>query len=242
MLRRLLLAAALVLAVVGLLASPAGAHVELEPGEAVAGSTETLTFSFHHGKDGSATTALEVQLPEGATVVEIPTPPVSGFAGVHDDVANTVRWSGGSVPDGTEADVPVVVELPSTPGVSLFPTNQETEAGDLTWISEAAGETEAPRLTLVADPNATTSTTAATTRTTVAVTTTEAPLPGTTLEAAQRDDGSTNAAPWIIGSAIVAIAAIAVGGTILKRRAAAADASPDGPDGEPEDRGTDLGG
>jgi hypothetical protein len=76
----------------------------------------------------------------------------------------------------------------------------------------------APRLTLVADPDATTSTTAATTSTTAATTTTDE-LPGTTLEAQERDDGSTSAAPWVIGSAIAAVLAIAIGGTVLKRRA-----------------------
>lgn len=44
-------------------------------------------------------------------------------------------------------------------------------------------------------------------------------LPGTTLEAEERDDGGTNAAPWIIGSGIAAAVAVGVGGTILKRRA-----------------------
>lgn len=51
-------------------------------------------------------------------------------------------------------------------------------------------------------------------------TATTAGLPGTTLEADQRDDGTTDAAPWIIGSGLAAAAAIAVGGTVLKRRAA----------------------
>ena len=44
-------------------------------------------------------------------------------------------------------------------------------------------------------------------------------LPGTTLEAEERDDGGTDAAPWIIGSGIAAAVAVGVGGTILKRRA-----------------------
>lgn len=44
-------------------------------------------------------------------------------------------------------------------------------------------------------------------------------LPGTTLDAAQRDDGTTVAAPWLIGSGLAAAAAIGVGGLLLKRRA-----------------------
>lgn len=42
-------------------------------------------------------------------------------------------------------------------------------------------------------------------------------LPGTTLEAQERDD-STSLAPWLIGSGVAAAAAVAIGGTILKRR------------------------
>jgi len=43
-------------------------------------------------------------------------------------------------------------------------------------------------------------------------------LPGTTLEADARDDG-TSPAPWLIGSGIAAAVAVAVGGSLLKRRA-----------------------
>ena len=42
-------------------------------------------------------------------------------------------------------------------------------------------------------------------------------LPGTTLEAGQRDD-DTSLAPWLIGSGVAAVAVVAIGGTVLKRR------------------------
>lgn len=220
--RRALAVPLLALVAVLLLAAPAAAHVDLEPSEAVAGSEATLTFSFHHGKDGSATTGLEVLLPDGASVVEVP--PVDGWSSAVDPEANTVRWTGGSVPDGTEARFPVVVQLPPTPGVALFKTIQTTEAGELAWIDEAEGDDEgvnsAPRLTLVPDPNPTTTTTPPTTVTTEATTTTEDDerRAGTTLEAEQRDDGTSSPAPWLIGSGIAAIVAIGVGGMLLKRR------------------------
>ena len=222
MTRRLTLGLALIAGLLVAVAAPATAHVDLDPGEATAGSTITLTFSFHHGKDGAATTALEVQLPEGTSVVEVPPASAGGFTSEVDETGRTVRWSGGSVPDGTEARFPIVVTLPAEPGLALFPTVQETAAGELAWISPDEGEGEdqspAPRLTLVADPNATTTTTAPPT-TEPPTTTTERELPGTTLEAEERDDGTTNAAPWVIGSAIAALVAIAAGGTYLKRRA-----------------------
>jgi uncharacterized protein YcnI len=222
MLRRLPILTALAAAILLLLAGPAGAHVDLEPGEATAGSTATLTFSFHHGKDGTATTSLVVQVPEGATIVDVPAVP--GFTGEVDETGRIVTWSGGSVPDGTEAEFPLVVELPATPGVVLFPTVQETEAGELAWIGEEEGEGEdenpAPRLTLVADPNATTTTEGTTTTTEPPTTTTEDDdLPRTALEAEARDDGDSSLAPWLIGSGVAALAVIGGGGYLLKRRA-----------------------
>lgn len=216
---------ALALAVVLLLAAPAAAHVDLEPTEAVAGSQATLVFSFRHGKDGTATTGLEVLLPEGASVIEVP--PTAGWSSAVDPEAGTVRWTGGRVPDGTAASLPVVVQLPATPGVAIFKTIQSTEGGELAWIDEAEGDDEgvnsAPRLTLIADPNPTTTTTTPSTTTTEATTTTEVDddderRAGTTLEADQRDDGTSTPAPWLIGSGIAAIVAIGVGGTVLRRR------------------------
>lgn len=226
MMRRALAVPLLAAVAVLLLATPAAAHVDLEPTEAVAGSQATLTFSFHHGKDGTATTGLEVLMPEGTSIIEVP--PVDGWSSAVDPEAGTVRWTGGSVPDGTEGRFPVVVQLPPTPGVAIFKTIQSTVAGELAWIDEAAGDDEgvnaAPRLTLVANPDPTTTTTTTTTPSTTVMseattgTDDEERRPGTTLEAEQRDDGTSSPAPWLIGSAIVAIVAIGVGGTLLKRR------------------------
>ncbi len=221
MLRRLLALPVLALASLLAFATPAGAHVELDPGEAAAGSTATLTFSFHHGKDGTATTGLEVLLPEGAALVDVPEVP--GWTSTVDEDAGTVAWTGGSVPDGTEAAFPLVVTLPAAAGEVLFKTIQTTEAGELAWIEEEESEGEgafpSPRLTLVADPNATTTTGApdSTTTTEAATSTTERP-PGTSLEASQRDDGDSSLAPWVIGSTVAALAVIGIGGYALQRR------------------------
>jgi hypothetical protein len=47
---------------------------------------------------------------------------------------------------------------------------------------------------------------------------TEERLPGTTLEANQRDDGETSVVPWVIGSGIAALAIIGIGGWVVQRR------------------------
>ena len=76
-----------------------------------------------------------------------------------------------------------------------------------------AGATETLNLNVASDQNEASTTTS----TTEATTTTTRDLPGTTLEAANEGDGDS-AAPWLIGSGIAAIVAIAVGGYLLKRR------------------------
>ena len=218
MFRRLMLVLALTATVFAAGAAVASAHVEVGPEEAVAGSTTTLTFTFHHGKDGTATTGLEVLLPDGATVVEVPE--VAGWTSEVDEAEGTVAWSGGSVADGVEGRFPVVVQLPAEPGVALFKTIQTTDAGELAWIEEEDGHEEgsypAPRVTLVADPDAASTTTTA--DPSGSTSTTERPA-GTTVEVAQRDDGDNSPAPWLIGSGIAALAAIGIGGALLRRRA-----------------------
>ncbi len=76
-------------------------------------------------------------------------------------------------------------------------------------IDRGPGRAE-PGLTLVGDPNATS--------TTSAPPAARSDLPGTTLEAQERDDGNTSAAPWVIGSGLAALVAIGIGGALLKRR------------------------
>ena len=225
MLRRSVTLFALVLGAVVGLAPPAWAHVELEPARAAAGSTETLTFSVAY--EGAATTGLDVQLPDGASVVDVPAKP--GWESSVDDDAGTLSWSGGSV--AADETFSVVVRLPATPGEVLFPAIQLTSEGEVAWIDAEEGHDHegnpAPRLTLVADPNATTTTTAPTT---TVPTSTTVDLPGTTLEAANEGDGGS-ATPWLIGAGIAAVLAIAIGGSILKRRT---DADAGGPsDGAP---------
>jgi uncharacterized protein YcnI len=213
MLRRPTAALALALAFAAWVASPAAAHTELEPAEATAGSTETLTF--HVAYEGAATTGLDVELPEGASVVDVPDK--AGWGSTTDEASRTVSWTGG--PSDDDEDFQVVVELPETTGVVLFPALQQTTEGEVAWISEEEGEGHdsfpAPRLTLVADPGATTTTEATTTTTEV---TTTSRRPGTTVEAANEGDDDSSAAPWLVGSGIAAIVAIVIGGTLLKRR------------------------
>jgi uncharacterized protein YcnI len=140
-----------------LVAAPAAAHVEVEPTEAIAGSTVTVTFSFHHGLDGADTTALEVRMPPGTEVLEVPAKE-GWLIDVSDTDPQVVTWSGGRVPDGVMETFPARVRLPAEPGDVLFPAIQTTDAGELAWIAQEGGPGEAdrpaPRMTLLPDPAA----------------------------------------------------------------------------------------
>ena len=211
MLRRLPTVLLLCVMLLTAAAAPASAHTELEPEEALSGTTETLTFHVAH--EGAGTTGLDVQLPDGASVVQVPAKP--GWTSSSDPELNTISWKGGPVDADEEFEV--VVELPGVTGVVLFPAIQRTTDGEVAWIGEdegdGHGDNPAPRLRLVADPDAGSTTTS----TTEPATTTSRELPGTTLEAA--DDGDDDsAAPWLIGSGVAALLAVGVGGYLLKRR------------------------
>ncbi|MEN9231849.1 MAG: YcnI family protein, partial [Thermostichus sp. DG02_5_bins_236] len=52
------------------ISAPALAHVTVNPKEAPAGSYAKLTFRVPHGCNGSPTTRLRIQIPEGATSVK----------------------------------------------------------------------------------------------------------------------------------------------------------------------------
>lgn len=214
-------------------AGPALAHVDLDPEEAVAGSTTVLTFSFHHGRDGGPTTSLTVQMPAGTEVLDLPDK--EGWSTtVEPGDPPVVVWDGGEVPDGVEETFEVEVRLPSEPGEVLFPTIQEGPAGELAWIAQEGGASEAdnpaPRIVLTPDPEptattgapATTEVTTSTTSTTSDATTDDGLDDGTQAAARTGDDGGV---PWPLVVGVVLLVALAVGVALLVRRRAGSEAA-----------------
>jgi periplasmic copper chaperone A len=204
-------------------AGPALAHVDLDPEEAVAGSTTVLTFSFHHGRDGAPTTSLTVQMPAGTEVLDLPDK--EGWTPtVEPGEPPVVVWDGGEVPDGVEETFEVEVRLPSEPGEVLFPTIQDGPAGELAWIAQEGGASEAdnpaPRIVLTPDPEAATTTeataTTEATTTTEAITTTEGDDVGAAdPAAASTDDGGL---PWPLLIGVALLVAVVTGAAVLLGR------------------------
>ncbi|KQP69039.1 nuclear export factor GLE1 [Microbacterium sp. Leaf288] len=120
----------------------ASAHVHVTPETAAAGGTETLTFSFSHGCDGSPTTALAVDIPAG---VGNATPVVQGGWTITrelgtDGVPTRVVYTADTpVEDGFAAAVSMdVLFTEGTAGTALaFPVTQTCAAGETAWTQIA---------------------------------------------------------------------------------------------------------
>ncbi|MCA9858270.1 MAG: YcnI family protein [Thermomicrobiales bacterium] len=126
---------------------PASAHVVVSPSSTAAGSYSLLTFSFGHGCDGSATTELAIQIPEG---VEIVRPAIDALWSIetvsaetdataesgHAPISEVVFTANEPVPDGYYASVQIQVQLPDgNEGDAIaFPVIQTCETGESAWI------------------------------------------------------------------------------------------------------------
>ncbi|WP_345802035.1 DUF1775 domain-containing protein [Microbacterium sp. AZCO] len=127
------------------LAAPlaASAHVHVDPATAPAGANETLTFSFAHGCDGSPTTALVIDIPDGVATTA---PVVEGGwtiqrdLGADDQPTRVTFTSDQPIESGLQASVSLVVafseEAPNT--TAVFPITQECVDGSTAWTQVAA--------------------------------------------------------------------------------------------------------
>lgn len=153
------------LALVALSATPASAHVTVTPTETAAGSYTVLTFSVGHGCEGSPTTKLAIQIPEGINsvsatrqpfydvekVIEPLDPPVTSSHGeeITERVDQVVYTATTALPDGQRDTFELSVQLPAdAAGQTLtFPSVQTCEKGQTAWTevaAEGAAEPEHP--------------------------------------------------------------------------------------------------
>lgn len=172
LLRRALIGAGIVTLVGTATVGPASAHVSPDPSEAPAGGYATIEFQVPHGCEGSATTGVAIQVPDGITSVtpetvpgwevttrmeQLDQPLDDGHGGQITERTAEVTWTGGPIPDDRYQTFGLSVKLPDgQPGdVVAFPTIQSCEQGQTDWISlREPGEDEpdhpAPAVTLTA--------------------------------------------------------------------------------------------
>jgi uncharacterized protein YcnI len=111
-------------------AGPAWAHVQIDPGQAAAGSRVRLAFEVPHGCGESATTGVSIELPAGASE---PAPEGAGWA--VEVQGTVVKWSGGRVDAHALGVFAMTVRLPSTRGRTIwFRTVQTCEQGAHRWV------------------------------------------------------------------------------------------------------------
>jgi uncharacterized protein YcnI len=153
---------ALTLGAALVLAAPAAAHVTANPATAPSDGFAVIAFRVPHGCEGSPTTSLTVQIPEGvvnvkpeavagwqvATKIGQYAEPVELFGEQVTEGVKEVTWSGGSLPDNQFLDFGLSVKLPPlAPGTKLnFPAIQRCAKGVERWIQVPVEGEEEPEL------------------------------------------------------------------------------------------------
>lgn len=152
---RVTIGGAAALAVVGVTALPASAHVTVTPDTTAAGAYAVLTFSVGHGCEGSPTTGLTIAMPEeipavtpsvnpGWTVEKVTQKLDEPLEDAHGNqlterVAEVVYTARTPLRDGFRDTVQLSVQLPDTEGETLaFPVVQTCVKGETGWTETAA--------------------------------------------------------------------------------------------------------
>lgn len=201
----------------------ASAHVHVTPEEAAANSSTRLAFSFSHGCDGSPTTALTIDIPEGVDGI---TPVLDGAWTISrevgtDGIPTQVTFTALTpVEDGVSASVALDAIFSSSVADSdiAFPVLQTCQTGETNWnqIAEEGQEAhdlDAPAPVVMVGP--------------AAASTGDGhgdggdhDATGSTpkAEGSAASDAADPVARWLAGGALVAALA-ALGVTLFRRRA-----------------------
>jgi uncharacterized protein YcnI len=197
-------------AVFVLTASTASAHVTVNPKEAPAGATVTLTFRVPNERDARATVGVEISLPTEGAFGSVEPKAKAGWTQTAEPTK--VTWSGGRIdPDRSEDFQLVAGPLPSTTEQLVFKVLQTYEGGEVVrWIEvpqSGAPEPDHPAAVLkIVGGAATTSSSSGAPAVSVTSTTVGPIVP---------DDDSF---PTGIVVGAVVVAALAAGGVVLARR------------------------
>lgn len=143
------------------LASPALAHVTVQPNEAVAGSFARFVVRVPNERDDAGTTKIEVQLPEELASVSFQpkagwtrtaetkdrTEPIEVFGEEVTDYIATVTWEGGRIEPGEFEEFGFSARMPDEPTTLEFPALQTYSSGEIVrWIGPADSEAPAGRV------------------------------------------------------------------------------------------------
>lgn len=147
--------AGLVAAAVVLLATPAFAHVTIDPEQAPKGSDAVLAFNVPNEMDNANTTQVVVVFPTDHPIADASTEAVPGWTVKIDKAASTtpistdsgtvnervsqITWSGGSIPPGQFQQFRVALGLPANADSLTFKALQTYSNGQIVrWIETSA--------------------------------------------------------------------------------------------------------
>jgi uncharacterized protein len=150
---RLLTAAAVVAATIGLAAGVASAHVTVQPPTAVQGDFTKLTFSVPNEKDSAATTQLEVQFPTDHPIPSVSVQPKEGWTykvtttklpqpvqtddGQVTEAVSDIVWSGGSIKPGEFDEFSVSAgPLPNVTSLQFKALQTYSDGDVVRWIED----------------------------------------------------------------------------------------------------------
>jgi periplasmic copper chaperone A len=199
------------------------AHIDPDPIAVQAGTSATVAFKVEHGCDGSPTTSMKFQIPDGVTdVVAVDkagwTASVSG---------NVLEFTGGPLAADEEDHFDITFTAPAAAGEIGFPVIQTCEQGELAWIEpnvEGAEEPERPAPIVKITEGAPTAEDLTPeheegegTEGTVVATDTAA-VPSTVAGSA---DGSSNTGTIVVVVVVVAIVLVGAGVVLARRRSTA---------------------
>ena len=220
--RRVVLTTLIAVAIVGVLAAPAFAHVSVTPEQAAKGSTATLTFRVPNEKDDATTTKVEIFLPEDHRMTTLTAQPVAGWTEATSGTASaswTANAGAGIPPDGSQNFVITLGPLPSDTDSYVFKALQTYSDGEVVrWIEltppgGAEPDFPAPALALTGPTVTTTSAPVpATTSTTTAAngsSTTELTVPAANPSADDGDGGNGALVAVVIAVVVILLAAAA---------------------------------
>lgn len=142
-----------------LLSCAAQAHVTLETPSAPSGSYYKAVLKVGHGCDGSPTTGISVELPEGAQLarpmpkagwqVQVTKSAVKPFDNygtqVKEDVSR-ISWSGGSLPADFYDEFTFQTRIAAKPGKLFFKVTQQCAQGSTRWVEIPADGQDAHSL------------------------------------------------------------------------------------------------
>lgn len=159
------LAAAIAAAFLSLaLAAPAFAHVTVQPAEAPAGSFFRFVVRVPNERDNAATTKVEVRFPEALTFVSFQDKegwkrnvkmkeldqPTEVFGERITEAVDSVTWSGGRIEPGEFEEFGFSARVPEREGTLEFPALQTYSSGEVVrWIGPADSEEPAARVSSV---------------------------------------------------------------------------------------------